>query len=130
MKIEKDTQKEDKQDLKLKKLVADNTHEKKNTPSRGPYQSFYDDIQKKLLQFELTLDLRGKRADETLGILQHYIDDAILLNIPEVRILHGKGNGVLRQVTRDYLATVKEVRKFSDEALERGGGGITVVSFR
>lgn len=130
LKIEKDTQTEDKQDLKLKKLVADNTHEKKNTPSRGPYQSFYDDIQKKLLQFELTLDLRGKRADETLGILQHYIDDAILLNIPEVRILHGKGNGVLRQVTRDYLATVKEVRKFSDEALERGGGGITVVSFR
>ncbi|MGA3012695.1 MAG: Smr/MutS family protein [Bacteroidales bacterium] len=130
LKIEKDTQQEDKQDIKLKELVTVNTRQKKSTPSRGPYQSFYEDLQKKLLQFELTLDLRGKRADETHGILQHYIDDAILLNIPEVRILHGKGNGVLRQVTRDYLGTVKEVRKFSDEALERGGAGITVVSFR
>jgi len=48
-----------------------------------------------------------------------------LLNIPEVRILHGKGNGVLRQITRDYLSKVKEVKKYGDEALERGGAGIT-----
>lgn len=84
----------------------------------------------KLQQFELTLDLRGKRAEESHSLLQRYIDDAILLSIPEVRILHGKGNGILRQVTRDYLAGIKEVKKYADEALERGGAGVTVVNFR
>jgi len=129
-KIEQDTKEEDKKNPKEKKLVLLSPQQGKVTPSRGPYQSFYDDLQKKLLGFQLTLDLRGKRADETFSILQHYIDDAILLNIPEVRILHGKGNGVLRQITRDYLAGVKEVKKFGDEQLERGGAGITVVNFR
>ncbi len=128
--IEQDTRKGDKKGPKEKKLVPINIQEHKNTPSRGPYQSFYEDLQRKLLQFELTLDLRGKRAEESHSLLQHYIDDAILLNIPEVRILHGKGNGVLRQVTRDYLASVKEVRKYVDEVLERGGAGVTVVNFR
>jgi DNA mismatch repair protein MutS2 len=129
-KIEQDTKEEDKKNPKEKKLVLLSPQQGKVTPSRGPYQSFYDDLQKKLLGFQLTLDLRGKRADETFSILQHYIDDAILLNIPEVRILHGKGNGVLRQITRDYLAGVKEVKKFGDEQLEHGGSGITVVNFR
>jgi DNA mismatch repair protein MutS2 len=129
-KIEQDTKEEDKKSQKEKKLIPLCPQQVKVTPSRGPYQSFYDDLQKKLLRFQLTLDLRGKRADETFSLLQHYIDDAILLNIPEVRILHGKGNGVLRQITRDYLAGVNEVKKFGDEQLERGGTGITVVNFR
>ncbi len=96
----------------------------------SPYQSIYNDLQEKLRDFKLTLDLRGKRADESQSLLQHYIDDALLLTIPEVRILHGKGNGVLRQITRDYLSTVREVKHYADEALERGGSGITLVSFR
>jgi DNA mismatch repair protein MutS2 len=129
-KIEQDTKEKEKKSQKEKKLIPLCPQQVKVTPSRGPYQSFYDDLQKKLLQFQLTLDLRGKRADETFSLLQHYIDDAILLNIPEVRILHGKGNGVLRQITRDYLAGVNEVKKFGDEQLERGGTGITVVNFR
>jgi len=86
-----------------------------------------DDLNTKLAHFQLTLDLRGKRVDEAYSMIQRYIDDAVLLSLPEVRILHGKGNGVLRQVTRDYLKSVKEVRKFQDEALERGGAGVTVV---
>ena len=82
------------------------------------------------MDFEVTLDLRGKRVDETISILQRYIDDAIMLSIPEVRILHGKGNGVLRQVTRDYLKGVSEIKSAKDELIERGGSGITVVIFR
>ncbi|MGA2824456.1 MAG: Smr/MutS family protein [Bacteroidales bacterium] len=109
-KIEQDTKEEDTKSPKEKKLMPLHPQQMKVTPSYGPYQSFYDDLQKKLLHFQLTLDLRGKRADETFSLLQHYIDDAILLNIPEVRILHGKGNGVLRQITRDYLAGVNEVK--------------------
>ena len=128
--IEQDAPKEDKKDQKGKKFVPLIPKQSAVTTTRGPYQSFYDDLQRKLLHFELTLDLRGKRADEAHALLQKYIDDAILLNIPEVRILHGKGNGVLRQVTRDYLASVKEVKKFGDEELEHGGAGVTIVGFR
>ncbi len=96
---------------------------------KHPYQSYIDDLHRKLLSFEMTLDLRGKRVDEALALLQHYIDDATLLSLNEVRILHGKGNGVLRQVTRDYLRSRKEVKSAKDELLERGGSGITVVTF-
>jgi len=96
---------------------------------KHPYQSYIDDLHQKLLSFELTLDLRGKRVDEALSLLQRYIDDATLLSLNEVRILHGKGNGVLRQVTRDYLRSRKEVKSAKDELLERGGSGITVVTF-
>ncbi len=80
--------------------------------------------------FQLTLDLRGKRADEALSMIQRYVDDAIILSIPEVRILHGKGNGILRQITREYLGSIKEVKKFQDAPLEQGGTGITIVLFR
>lgn len=97
---------------------------------RVPYQSFYDDLHVKLQNFQMTLDLRGKRADEAHSLIQRYIDDAQLLSIPEVRILHGKGNGTLRQITRDYLKTVKEIKKYQDERIEAGGAGITVVQFR
>lgn len=99
-------------------------------PRHRQYQSFIDDLQRKLYEFQLTLDLRGKRVDEAVSMLQKYIDDAILLSINEVRILHGKGNGVLRQVSRDYLRTLKDVKSLRSEAPESGGDGITVVSFR
>ena len=99
-------------------------------PQKSPYQSYINDLQSKLSGFSLTLDLRGKRVDEALSLLQRYIDDAILLTIHEVQILHGKGNGVLRQVTRDYLRSQKEVKSVRDAALEQGGAGITVVTFR
>jgi DNA mismatch repair protein MutS2 len=93
-------------------------------------QSYVDDLNARIINFTLTLDLRGSRVDDALISLQRYIDDAILCSIPEVRILHGKGNGVLRQVTRDYLKTQKEVKSFRDAPLESGGAGITVVNFR
>lgn len=95
-----------------------------------PYQGYIDDFQHKLVSFQLTIDLRGKRADEALALLQRYLDDATLLSIPEVRILHGKGNGILRQITREYLGSIKEIKKYNDEVPERGGPGITVVSFK
>ena len=86
-------------------------------------------IKEKLDSFTMTLDLRGKRVDEAFPELQQYIDDAILLSVKEVRILHGKGTGTLREITREYLRSVKEVKSFQDEHVERGGAGITVVTF-
>lgn len=100
------------------------------TTSPGRYSEYVRELNSRLNQYSLTLDLRGKRADEAVSMLQRYIDDAIMFAIPEVRILHGKGNGILRQVTRDYLRGQKEVKSARDAPLDQGGAGITMVSFR
>ena len=95
-----------------------------------PYRVYMDSLREKLTGFQLTLDIRGMRVDEALPALQRYLDDAMMLDIHEVKILHGKGNGVLRQITRDYIRSVKAIRSFRDETLEQGGSGITVVQFK
>ncbi len=89
-----------------------------------------DAMNKKLAEFDATLDVRGQRADELIANLEEYLDEAALLSIRFVRILHGKGNGILRQITRQELAKRKDVEAFQDEALEMGGSGITVVKMR
>jgi len=81
----------------------------------------------KRANFSQTLDIRGKRVDEVIGILDQYLDTAILLAQGEVRILHGKGEGVLRKVVRDHLKQYNQVVSVKDEHIERGGDGITVV---
>ncbi|MFH1296218.1 MAG: Smr/MutS family protein [Bacteroidota bacterium] len=131
------------EELRLKdettKATKDNTkdHEESSLePFVQPFESFVvkskssytDIIASKQESFTLTLDLRGKRADVAFLELQRFIDDAILLSIKEVRILHGKGTGALREVTRNYLKGVKEVKGFRDEEIERGGAGITVAA--
>lgn len=87
------------------------------------------DYSKKLQDFKLTLDVRGQRVEEALQNVIAYIDEAIVLDVNEVRLLHGKGNGILRQVIREYLATVNVISSFKDEILQLGGTGITVVRF-
>jgi DNA mismatch repair protein MutS2 len=99
-------------------------------PFRSRQNEYIRELNTRLTNYQLTLDLRGKRVDEAVGMLQRYIDDAVMFGIPEVRILHGKGNGVLRQVSRDYLRSQKEVRSAKDAPVEQGGAGITVVTFR
>lgn len=85
------------------------------------------DIRQKQAMFSTTLDVRGKRVEEVLPQLTQFLDDALLLGHGELRILHGKGEGVLRQVVRDVLKRNKHVASFADEHVERGGAGITVV---
>jgi DNA mismatch repair protein MutS2 len=87
-------------------------------------------INERAANFKLTIDLRGKKAEEALNILQKYIDDAILLSAREVSILHGKGDGILRQVVRNFLAGHDNVESFRDAHIERGGSGITEVVFK
>lgn len=94
------------------------------------YNNIINDMNAKMENFRLTLDVRGKRAEEALMLVQRYIDEAILLNMSVVNILHGKGNGVLRDLIRQYLHGINEIRSIVDEVLERGGNGITVVHFR
>ena len=66
-------------------------------------------------------------ADEALQAVTYFIDDAIQVGCTRVRILHGTGTGVLRQVIRQYLKTVPGVSHFQDEHVQLGGAGITVV---
>jgi len=84
-------------------------------------------IHEKQALFNSTLDVRGKRVDEVIPLLEQFIDTAILLSQAELKILHGKGEGVLRKVIRDHLKRYKEIASVSDEHVERGGDGITIV---
>ena len=79
--------------------------------------------------FKQDLDVRGMRGDEALTAVQYFVDDAILVGMARVRILHGKGNGILRQLIRQYLSTVPNVTHYADEHVQFGGAGITVVDF-
>ena len=93
----------------------------------GKYQSIYDDINEKRLAFNPTLDLRGMRTDEALDKLVHHLDEARLLGEKELRILHGKGYGLLKTAVRQFLQKNAEVSSFESERLELGGEGITIV---
>ncbi len=88
------------------------------------------DINEKAQNFNTKLDVRGQKAEEALLNLQNFIDDAVLLGIKEVKILHGKGDGILRHVIRQQLHKTKEVSSLRDEHIELGGQGITVVELR
>ena len=84
-------------------------------------------LYEKQASFNSTLDVRGKRVEELMQILESFMDSAILLGHGELKILHGKGEGVLRKVIREQLKKYKEVASFKDEHVERGGDGITIV---
>lgn len=84
-------------------------------------------VHEKRANFNVTLDVRGKRVEEVIPLLEQFIDTAILLGQGDLKILHGKGEGVLRKVVRDHLKRYKEVASVSDEHVERGGDGITLV---
>ena len=89
-----------------------------------------EDLSEKAEHFDLTLDVRGKRAEEALDIVDKYLDEAKLLSIKEVSILHGKGNGILRKLIREKLSHIREIERFCDASLETGGTGITRVYFK
>lgn len=84
-------------------------------------------LYEKQATFNPTLDVRGKRVEELMQIVESFMDSAILLGHGELKILHGKGEGVLRKVIREQLKKYKEVASFKDEHVERGGDGITIV---
>lgn len=86
-----------------------------------------DQMHEKKLNFKQEIDVRGMRGDEALQTVTYFIDDAIQVGARQVRILHGTGTGILRQLIREYLRTVPGVRSFRDEHVQFGGAGITVV---
>jgi DNA mismatch repair protein MutS2 len=99
------------------------------TSRLSPADDFADwDIGDRKLFFKPEIDVRGKRAEEALREVTVLLDEAIMIGASEIRILHGKGDGILRQVIREYLRTVDVVASCKDEHIQLGGSGITVVT--
>ena len=105
--------------------------EERNNSIAGSYgmvsRDTRDVIDNRKLNFKQDIDVRGMRGDEAINAITYFIDDAILVGVSRVRILHGTGTGILRQLIRQYLATVPNVSHFRDEHVQFGGAGITVV---
>jgi DNA mismatch repair protein MutS2 len=101
------------------------TEKKDDTPrSRGM------DINEKMQNFNFNLDIRGKRGEEAIGEVDRFVDDALMLGFPELRIVHGKGDGILRTLVRNHLRGYKQVARMADEHADRGGAGVTVVTMK
>ncbi|MDF2158623.1 Smr/MutS family protein [Algoriphagus sp. CAU 1675] len=99
--------------------------EKKAMASRSGYNT-----NAKMMDFSPNLDLRGKRGEEVLPIIQTFIDEGYMLGLKDLRIVHGKGDGILREVTRNLLRTMPAVKKMEDEHADRGGAGVTLVTLK
>ena len=115
--------------VKLDRLERTNAAPQKQEPVKSTFVSSqtHDQMYEKKLGFKQDIDVRGMRGDEALQAVTYFIDDAILVGMGRVRILHGTGTGILRTLIRQYLDTVPGVRHFADEHVQFGGAGITVV---
>ena len=105
--------------------------EERNSNIAGSYGVVSKDtrnvIDNRKLNFKQDIDVRGMRGDEAINAITYFIDDAILVGVSRVRILHGTGTGILRQLIRQYLGTIPNVSHYRDEHVQFGGAGITVV---
>ena len=86
-------------------------------------------INERKLNFSTELDVRGERLNDAIEKVTRYVDDAIMLNISSVRIIHGKGTGVLRDEIQKFLRTMPGVASARDEHIQFGGSGVTIVNF-
>ncbi len=101
----------------------------KETSPRASSVRIDSSISERKLNFSPELDVRGERLNDAIEKVTKYVDDAIMLSIPSVRIIHGKGTGVLRDELQKMLRTMPGVEKVSDEHIQFGGTGVTVVTF-
>lgn len=106
--------------------VAEDDFKKQHRTGAGLHFNYNE----KLVNFKPYIDVRGERVDEALTKITELVDEAIMLDFKELKVLHGKGNGILRQHIRDYLRKIKQVESCYDEDIRFGGGGITIVKLK
>ncbi len=114
---------------RVERITANEFKAVAKAPSERPRQVYDAAISERKAHFQLELDVRGERVNDALEIVMRYIDDAIMLGVPSVRILHGKGTGALREEIQKYVRTVPGVQSAADEHIQFGGSGVTVVKF-
>lgn len=121
-----------KTNVKADRLERADAPKQTNTMAKTTFVSSetQDRMYEKKLNFKQDIDVRGMRGDEAVQAVTYFIDDAILVGVSRVRILHGTGSGILRTLIRQYLATVPGVADFKDEHVQFGGAGITVVDLK
>jgi DNA mismatch repair protein MutS2 len=100
---------------------------RKSLRANQVYRDKDPELVQRNINFKAEIDIRGVRGEEAINQVRDLIDNALIVQHRNLRILHGKGNGILRQLVRQYLATVDVVKTFRDEHVEFGGSGITVV---
>jgi DNA mismatch repair protein MutS2 len=116
--------------IKLKRLLKVGKVQKHKEKRKSSTSSAQSNINKVITNFKPRIDIRGKRVEEVQNILDDFMDDAIMIGQKNLTIVHGKGDGILRQFTRDYLRNIKEVSKMDDEHADRGGPGVTLVTMK
>jgi DNA mismatch repair protein MutS2 len=109
--------------------ISNKEYRKQRTRSNAPTVQVYN-VGERRLRFKSQIDVRGMRTEEAIPKVEELVDEAAMLNISEVRILHGKGNGILRKMIREYLRISPVVESYEDEDIRQGGTGITVVKIR
>ncbi|PIF02376.1 MAG: endonuclease MutS2 [Draconibacterium sp.] len=108
--------------------ISNNEAKKLEKSMYGSRSGILNGYSKRRLSFKPEIDIRGQRAEEAIGNIQNFIDEAIMFEVSQLRILHGKGHGILKETIRNYLRSEPMVRKFKDEHVDFGGAGITVVT--
>ena len=114
---------------RVERITASEFKAQSKPLEQRPRQVYDTSIKDRKAQFKLELDVRGERVNDALDIVMRYVDDAIMLGVPSVRILHGKGTGALREEIQKYVRTVPGVTSVADEHVQFGGSGVTVVKF-
>ena len=114
---------------RVERITANEYKAVVKAPAARPRQVIDTALSERKSNFKLELDVRGERVNDALEIVMRYIDDAIMLGVPSVRILHGKGTGALREEIQKYVRTVPGVQSAADEHVQFGGSGVTVVKF-
>lgn len=115
--------------IKISRLekISRTTYKKEMRRESSVAAGLAERIREKKLNFTPDIDLRGMRAEEAIDRVLVHLDEAVMCGVNQVKILHGKGNGILRQMIREQLRTIPFVKKFSDEHIQFGGSGITIV---
>ncbi|TAF72558.1 MAG: endonuclease MutS2 [Bacteroidetes bacterium] len=115
--------------VKLDRIKKINAGEKKK-PEPIPKSVKGINLLDRMAKFSTTLDVRGKRTEDAIATLDSYLDDALLLSQTELKIIHGKGDGILRKMIREHLKRLTYVQNFRDEHIEFGGDGITLITLK
>jgi DNA mismatch repair protein MutS2 len=121
-----------KSNIKLNRLekVSNRTYKEATGEKKLKTASKGVDLNERMMNFSFNLDIRGKRGEEALGVLDSFMDNAIMLGYDELRVVHGKGDGILRTLVRNHLRGYSHVASMQDEHPDRGGAGVTIVKLK
>jgi len=121
-----------KSNIKLNRLekVSNKTYKAATGEKKLKTSSKGVDLNERMMNFSFNLDIRGKRGEEALGVLDSFMDNAIMLGYDELRVVHGKGDGILRTLVRNHLRGYSHVANMQDEHADRGGAGVTIVKLK